>query len=204
MSDLAFVYKWVDNRSPRTLLLLHGTGGDETALLSLGEMIDPSANFLGLRGNSREEGTNRFFRRLEEGVFDEEDLASRTVELHEFLLAAQARKVLQLDQTIAVGYSNGANIAASLLLAFPGAIGGAILLRAMAPYRKVPLSDKPNSPALLISGTRDPIVPAQERTLLIQELKSVQCAVTSHEIPAGHELTRKDVDLSTEWLATLA
>jgi phospholipase/carboxylesterase len=201
MSDFTFVHKWVQNQSKRTLLMLHGTGGNENDLLSLGESLDSSANFLSLRGNSREEGTNRFFRRLSDGVFDEEDLRLRTTELNEFLFDAETRHVFSRANTIAVGYSNGANIAASLLLMYPGAIGGAVLFRAMAPFRKILPSSGKNSPVFVLSGNRDPFVSDNEKKLLLQELRSANCEVTSQDVVAGHELTPKDIDLAKAWLA---
>ncbi len=200
----SFIHKWVDNASSRTLLLLHGTGGDENDLLTLGERLDPSANYLSLRGNSRDEGTNRFFRRLSDGVFDEADLRFRTQELDEFLKSAEERKIISRSQTVAVGYSNGANIAASLLLLFPASVGGAVLMRAMSPYGKPVHVSAPNSPVLLLSGKRDPIVPESRKRNLIDQLNQANCEVTAVDLAAGHEIGSKDVELAVEWLRKLA
>ncbi len=128
-----FVHQFVPGSSGRTLLLLHGTGGDENDLVPLGRELDPEAALLSPRGPVSENGSLRFFRRLSEGVFDLEDLKRRTNDLADFILGASERYKLDPGQVVAVGYSNGANIAASVLLRQPGLLSAAVLLRAMVP-----------------------------------------------------------------------
>ena len=129
------IFKKGPNPEKPTLLLLHGTGGNEYDLLPLGEKIDREANVLSVRGNVLENGMPRFFRRLAEGVFDEEDLIFRTKELNEFLDEASARYGFDRSNIVAVGYSNGANIAGSLLFHYRDALKGAILHHPMVPRR---------------------------------------------------------------------
>src|SRR5213079_1286001 len=128
-----FIYEFVPRSSKRTLLLLHGTGGNERDLIPLGHDLDPNASLLSPRGKVLENGMPRFFRRLAEGVFDLEDLQKRTHELADFVVSAAAHYKIDINGVVAVGYSNGANIAASLLLLRPEILSAAILFRAMVP-----------------------------------------------------------------------
>ena len=144
-----------------TLLLLHGTGGNEDDLLPLGQMIAPGAALLSPRGKVLENGMPRFFRRMAEGVFDEADVRRRALDLAAFI--EEARAAYGLPAPIAVGYSNGANIAAALLYLQPQVLGGAVLLRAMVPLASGPEARADGTPVLILSGAMDPIVPADER-----------------------------------------
>jgi phospholipase/carboxylesterase len=183
------------------LLLLHGTGGNEDDLLSLGRTVAPGASLLSPRGQVLENGMPRFFRRLAEGVFDFADVHRRAQELADFVIAA--RRHYRVEQPIALGYSNGANIAAALLLLRPEVLAGAVLLRAMVPLPEQPetagSSDAP-TPVLIISGRRDPIVPLENAEGLTRILKAKGMSVDHHIIEAGHQLAEQDVKLSAQWL----
>ncbi|WP_434956519.1 MULTISPECIES: alpha/beta hydrolase [unclassified Labrys (in: a-proteobacteria)] len=183
------------------LLLLHGTGGDENDLIGLGELVGPGSALLSPRGNVLEHGMPRFFRRLSEGVFDEEDLRRRAVELAGFI--AQAREAYGLDAPIALGFSNGANIAAALLLLHPQALAGAALLRPMTPLRTAPSTELGGKPVLMLSGAADPIVPAANAGRLADLLKERGAAVRHETLPTGHGLTQADVAQTKAWLAGL-
>ncbi|TDR93281.1 alpha/beta hydrolase [Enterovirga rhinocerotis] len=180
------------------LLLLHGTGGDETDLLPLGRMIAPRAALLSPRGKVLERGMPRFFRRISEGVFDEDDLTRRTNELAEFV--GEAREAYGLPAPVAVGFSNGANVAAALLLLRPGVLAGAALIRAVVPFREPPPADLAGTPVLVLSGAADPIVPAADSERLAALLTEDGAAVRHVTLPAGHGITREDVDLVRDWL----
>lgn len=183
------------------LLLLHGTGGDESDLIPLGRLVAPGTALLSPRGAVLENGMPRFFRRLAEGVFDEEDLRRRTDELAAFVRQQQAERGLAAP--VALGFSNGANIAASLLLRHPGLLRGAALLRAMMPFREPPAARLDGTKVLLLSGTNDPIVPAASSAALARLLEDSGAAVTQHALPLGHGLSQMDVALTRGWLAAL-
>src|SRR6266513_1776093 len=186
---LDFVHEFVPGSSKRTLLLLHGTGGNEHDLIQLGHEIDPTAAILSPRGKVLENGMPRFFRRLAEGVFDEEDLKKRTHELADFVGAATQYYEFAADRIVAVGYSNGANIAASMLLLRPETLAAAVLFRAMVPL--VP-ETQPNLAAKWVwigAGSSDPIVPASETRQLSELLRSAGADVTIRFFQSGHQLT---------------
>jgi phospholipase/carboxylesterase len=180
------------------ILLLHGTGGDENDLLPLGQTIAPDAALLSPRGKVLEGGLPRFFRRLAEGLFDEEDVRRRANELAEFVLAA--REAYGLDAPIAVGFSNGANIAAAVLQLRPEVLSGAVLLRAMVPLKDVPAADLDGKPVLILSGAADPIVPAENAARLASILKGAGAIVDHRILPAGHGLSQADVTITKTWL----
>jgi predicted esterase len=198
-----FIHEFVRGKSERTLLLLHGTGGNERDLIPLGRELDPNASLLSPRGKVLENGMPRFFRRLAEGVFDLEDLRKRTHELADFVVAAAKGSEIDVKNIIPVGYSNGANIAASVLLLRPEIFSAAILFRAMVPL--VP-DQQPNLAAARVwigAGTMDPIVPASETKQLAELLRTAGADVTIRFFQSGHELIREDVDVAREWLMTL-
>lgn len=200
-TDLGFVHRFVPASAPGKppLLLLHGTGGDENDLLALGARLSPGAPLLSPRGKILENGMPRFFRRLAEGVFDQEDLKTRTLELAQFI--ARARNVYVLEKPIAVGFSNGANIAASLLLTRPQELAGAVLMRAMTPFEPAALPNLAGMPALILSGADDPIVPAANRDRLSQLLRAAGADVTHEVAPAGHGLSAQDIAAAARWFA---
>jgi len=184
-----------------TLLMLHGTGGDEHDLVPLGASLLPGAAILSPRGAVSERGAARFFKRLAEGVFDLEDLALRTQQLIRFVNGAVEKYELDRSRLVAVGLSNGANIAASVLLTTPGVFSHAILFRAMVPFEPKQPTKLGGTPVLISSGEWDPIAtPAQARRL--QSLLTAAGAVASiNFFNAGHELTRDDVLDAAHWIA---
>jgi len=198
-----FIHEFVPSTSNRTLLLLHGTGGNERDLIPLGRELDPTAALLSPRGKVLENGMPRFFRRLAEGVFDLEDLKYRTNELADFVTVAAQHYGFATDQFVAVGYSNGANIAASMLLLRPEILSDAILFRAMVPL--IP-ERQPNLSRVRVwigAGTHDPIIPTSETKHIAELLHSAGADVTIRHFPAGHELTPDDVKTAREWLTAL-
>jgi predicted esterase len=201
-ADLGFTHRFEAGTDPTapTLLLLHGTGGDENDLLPLGRAIVPGAALLSPRGKVLENGMPRFFRRIAEGVFDQEDLAFRTRELAEFIDSASENYAIDRTRLFAIGFSNGANIAASVLLRFPEKLAGAILIRAMVPFVPKQAPDLRNKPVLLLSGRADPIVPTDQVDELADILKSGGANVTLHWENAGHALTQGDVSTAREWM----
>jgi phospholipase/carboxylesterase len=184
-----------------TLLLLHGTGGNEDDLLPLGEELLPGANLVSPRGRVLENGNPRFFRRLSEGIFDVEDLRLRTDELAEFVRWAAGEYGFDSSRVTAVGFSNGANIAASLLLLRPEALAAAVLFRAMVPLEPDEMPDLSGKRALLAEGQIDPIVPRENAERLAEMLRSAGADVTLRWRSAGHGLTQTDVDEARDWLA---
>lgn len=187
-----------------TLLLLHGTGGDERDLLALAPSLWNGAGVLSPRGNVLERGMPRFFRRLAEGVFDLDDLRHRTHELAVFLRRASERYAFDPGRLVAVGFSNGANIAASLLLLDPGAaLAGAVLFRAMVPLVPDPMPAIPATPVLLSNGRTDPLVTEAETERLAALLRQAGADVTLLWPDAGHQLTSGDVTQARGWLAAV-
>jgi phospholipase/carboxylesterase len=195
-----FIHEFVPGKSNRTLLLLHGTGGNERDLIPLGRELDPNASLLSPRGKVLENGMPRFFRRLAEGVFDLEDLRKRTDELADFVVGASQHYKIDIKQIVAVGYSNGANIAASMLLLRPEILSAAILFRAMVPLTPEIQPNLSRVHVWIGAGAFDPIVPASETKQLAELLRAAGADVTIRFFQSGHELTRDDVDLAREWL----
>ncbi len=187
------------NPSAPTLLLLHGTGGTEQDLLPLAEQLDGQASVLSVRGNVLENGMPRFFRRLAEGVFDEADLIARTQELHEFVNQAAVEYSFDRGNVVAVGYSNGANIAGSLLIHHPQSLSAAILHHPMVPRRGVELPDLSAVPVWIGAGRHDPICSAQETEELSTLLEGAGASVTVHWEQSGHQLTRTEVAAAKKW-----
>jgi predicted esterase len=204
--DLGFTHVFEPASRPGapTLLLLHGTGGDEHDLIPVGHMLDPGAALLSPRGKILERGMPRFFRRLAEGVFDEEDLRVRTHELAGFVAAAATRFRFDATQVIAVGFSNGANIAASLLLLAPGTLAGAVLFRAMVPLIPDPVPLPTHTAVWLSNGRTDTMIQPAETERLAALLRSAGIDVTVVWQPGGHQLTQPDIDGARDWLAARA
>jgi len=201
--DLGFVHNFVPAEKPRlpTLLLLHGTGGDERDLLPLGRELWPGAALLGVRGKVLENGMPRFFRRFAEGVFDVEDLKSRTEELAQFIDTASQRYEFSKKGLIAVGYSNGANIAARLILLHPHYMAAAVLFRAMVPYVPDVIRDFSHLSVLIGAGRLDPIVPSGQIEELAAIFESGGAEVTISWRQGGHELGEDDVRAAKTWLS---
>ena len=199
-SNLNQKQKIKDNNDSLTFILLHGTGGNEDDLIPVGQMLSSSASLLSPRGKVLENGMPRFFKRLAEGVFDMEDLKFRTKELADFVKDASNTYSFNLNKTIAVGFSNGANIAASLLLSYPETIKGAILFRAMIPFIPENMPDLSGKKVLLSAGTFDPIVSKSQIEGLLNILQKSGADVTLKWQQSGHNLTQKDIFDAKEWL----
>ena len=184
-----------------TLLLLHGTGGDENSLVQIGKQLAPNAGILSPRGKVLENGMPRFFRRLAEGVFDHEDLVARTHELAEFIQAAAKEYHFDASSLIAVGYSNGANVAASMMLLHPGLIQRAVLFRAMLPFQPEMLVDLKGTNALLLAGRYDNLIPAVSVEGLASVLQNAGADVDLNWQPTDHRLTSADLIAAQAWIA---
>jgi phospholipase/carboxylesterase len=198
-----FLHEFVPGKFKRTLLLLHGTGGNERDLIPLGRELDPNASLLSPRGKILENGMPRFFRRLAEGVFDLEDLKTRTNELADFVAAAVRHYKLAADYVVGVGYSNGANIAASMLLLRPEIMHAAILFRAMVPLLPDKMPELSSVRVWIGAGDQDPIIPPSEAQRLVELLRQASADVTIRFFNAGHGLTNSEVETAGQWLKDL-
>ncbi len=200
---LGFSHRFVPAEEPNapTLLLLHGTGGDENDLIPLGRMLSERAAFLSPRGKVLENGAPRFFRRLAEGVFDQEDLVDRTHELAEFVTTAISEYELDPENIFAIGFSNGANIAASLLLLHPSLLSGAVLLRAMVPFEPEIPPDLSGTPVYLAAGRSDQMIPPESTEQLAEILRNAGAEVTLDWQPGGHAIGRTEIEAARSWLA---
>jgi phospholipase/carboxylesterase len=204
-THLGFIHRFVPPNSNAkeampTLLLLHGTGGNEDDLIPLAKELAPNASILSVRGKVLENGMPRFFRRLEEGVFDMEDLKIRTDELAEFIVKSSSAYKLDPERVIAVGYSNGANIAASVLLRRHEVLAGAILFRAMVPFIPTVMPDLSKKSIILLEGLYDPIVSKAEAQSLLEMFTKPQSSVTLKWQNSGHNLTQEDIVAAKKWL----
>jgi phospholipase/carboxylesterase len=195
-----FIHEFIRGSSDWTLLLLHGTGGNERDLISLGRELDRNASLLSPRGKVLENGMPRFFRRLAEGVFDLEDLKTRTNELADFVAAAARHYKLAADHVVGVGYSNGANIAASMLLLRPAILHAAILFRAMVPLVPEKLPDLASVRVWIGAGDQDPIIPTSEAQGLADLFRRAGADVTIRFFNASHGLTSGELETAGQWL----
>jgi predicted esterase len=198
-----FVHRFVYGEEPRdhrTLLLLHGMGGDETELLQMGRLLSPGSALLSPRGKVEENGLRRFFRRLAKGVFDEEDLRRRAGELAAFVQAAATWYGFDSKQVLAAGYSNGANMAAALLLLRPEILTGAVLLRPMVPLAPKELPDLSGKRIFIAGGTRDPITPPEHSERLRKLLAACGAEVTLTWAEGGHGLGEDEIERARQWL----
>ncbi|MDL4842236.1 alpha/beta hydrolase [Aquibacillus rhizosphaerae] len=192
------IFEQGDKTKP-VLLLLHGTGGTEQDLLPVAKIVDDQASVLSVRGNVSENGMPRFFRRLAEGVFDEEDLIERTIELNDFLDKAAKDYDFDRNNIIAIGYSNGANIAGSLLFHYEKALKGAVLHHPMVPRRGIELPDLNGAEVFITAGHNDPLCTEQESIDLKELLEKNGANVGIHWENNGHQLTRTEVDAAKVW-----
>jgi phospholipase/carboxylesterase len=180
------------------LLLLHGTGGNEDDLLPLGRMVAPDAALLSPRGKVLEGGMLRFFRRVHAGVFDEDDVRRNANDLADFV--QQACEAYDIAAPIALGYSNGANVAAAILLLRPTVLAGAVLLRATLPLSPPPRPELEGKNVLILSGATDALMSLDGATRLAAALTESGANVTHRTLPVGHELSQADVSLARKWL----
>ena len=199
MSD--FVYRYVPGQTGETLLLLHGTGGNETDLLGLGPALLPGAGILSPRGQVLEHGMPRFFRRFAEGVFDVEDVKARAAELGEFVRAMAREHGFDPERVTAMGYSNGANIAAAMLLTGAVRFPRAVLVRAMVPLEPAVLPDLTGTEVFLAVGLYDPTATAEQTSILAAQLENAGATVTKHIERSGHEMTQGDIEAAGRWLS---
>jgi phospholipase/carboxylesterase len=203
MSEPSFVHRWLPGTRALTVLALHGTGANENDLLPLVRQVAPDANVLSPRGKVSEMGAPRFFRRLAEGVFDVDDLIARTHELADFVASSAAERSFDPASVVALGYSNGANIAGSMLFLRPDVLAGAALVRPMAPFKPGELPGEPPDLAgkriLVSAGEHDPLIPAPSTDSLVEQLTAAGADVTDRRQRAGHELVQGDLDALEEW-----
>jgi phospholipase/carboxylesterase len=201
---LSFIHRFEPGTEAhaRPLLLLHGTAGDENDLVPLGRVIAPNAPLLSPRGKVLENGMTRYFRRVAAGVFDEGDVRRRAIELADFI--AEGRGHYGLSSPVALGYSNGANTVAAILLLRPDALAGAILLRATLPLKETAPVDLTDKPVLIVTGGNDPMISSEGATRLAARLQQYGAAVEHRTLPIGHELSQADVSLAKQWLRTNA
>lgn len=197
------IFKAGTNPDKPVLLLLHGTGGTENDLMPLAAHIDPEASVLSVRGNVSENGMPRFFKRLSEGVFDMEDLKVRTEELRQFIADSAEQYDFDSSNVVAVGYSNGANIAANLLFTYDDALKAAILHHPMVPNRDTELPALNGTPVFIAAGTNDPICPAQESEDLEKLLADAGAKVELHWENQGHQLTMPEVEAAKVWYSKI-
>ncbi|MEC5144491.1 alpha/beta hydrolase [Chitinophaga sp. 212800010-3] len=199
---LQYIYQPVGNVNAYTLLLLHGTGGNERDLLPLAGTLGQGFNVLSLRGNVQEHGMPRFFRRLGMGVFDEEDVHFRTHEMVHFLKKLSANEGFDISQLLAVGYSNGANIAGAMLMLYPELLAGAALFRPMQPLSGLEngFETQRQQPVFMSSGTLDGTVDPAATTAYAALLSANGFNVSTHEIATGHNLVQQDIILAAQWI----
>jgi predicted esterase len=206
-SELGFIHKFISaftRQDQVTLLLLHGTGGNEQDLIPLGRELYPRAAILSPRGKVLESGMPRFFRRLAEGVFDIEDLKFRTHELADFVEKASKVYGFDLRYVVSVGYSNGANIASSLLLIRPEIISSAVLFRAMVPFIPEKVPNLTGKNIFIGAGQYDPIVPREQSETLFSFLEKAGANVVLHfQKNSGHELGYDEISAAKDWLSNL-
>jgi phospholipase/carboxylesterase len=200
---LGFDHRYLpgEDESGPTLLLLHGTGGNEEDLIPLGQVLLSGASILSPRGKVSEYGAPRFFRRLAEGVFDHEDLLFRTHELAEFVEAAAREYGFDPSKIVAVGYSNGANVAASTILLHPGLLQAAVLFRAMVPFEPEVTPDLSGLPVFMAAGRMDRIIPQDNTQRLGDILTEAGAVVDLRWRAVGHPLTYEEVGEAKEWLS---
>jgi phospholipase/carboxylesterase len=198
-----FVHQFIKGPGPNTLLLLHGTGGDENDLIPIGRSLAPSFSLLSPRGRVLESGMPRFFRRLAPGVFDEKDIKLRASELADFVAESAKKYGFDAARVHAVGYSNGANIAAALMLLHPSVLAGAVLLRPMPPLQPETQPDLTGKPVMILAGEDDSMTRPELTAQLAKTLSGAGARVEVRWIDAGHDLTPHDFQNVKEYLMNL-
>ena len=201
---MSYIHRFIKGTRPETLVLLHGTGGDENDLVPLGENLLPGAAILSLRGNVSENGMPRFFRRFGEGVFDIEDIRRRAAELAVFVRDSAGKYGFDADRLIAAGYSNGANIAAATLLLHGAIFARAVLFRAMVPLEPETEADLKGVRVFLANGRQDPIVPPANAERLASLLQGCGAETTLAWSTASHNLTQGDLEAARKWLSDIS
>jgi phospholipase/carboxylesterase len=204
IEDLGFIHRFLpaeDSANGDTLVVLHGTGGDENDLIGIGQAIAPGAAILSPRGNVLENGAPRFFRRLAEGVFDPKEVRSRAEELARFIRAAVITYRLDHTRVFALGYSNGANIASTVMFVEPGILQGAILFRPMLVYEPTEKKDLSGAAVFISAGRMDPIAPTASVERLVELFELAHAEVTLKWQLVGHNLVPSEVSEAADWLA---
>jgi phospholipase/carboxylesterase len=202
--NLGFIHRFLpasDPGSRETLLVLHGTGGDENDLVGIAQSIAPGAAILSPRGNVLENGAPRFFKRLAEGVFDPVEVRTRGEELAEFIRAAITKYALDAAHIFAFGFSNGANIASTVMFIEPELLQGSILFRPMVVFEPADIPDLSGKYVLISSGRMDPIVPTDNVKRLVEMFQSSGAEVSLNWQAGGHRLSPSEVREAAEWLA---
>lgn len=203
MNDSDFIHAFVKGTSSSlTLLLLHGTGGDENQMLPLGRRLAPEASMISPRGKVSENGMPRFFRRFAEGVLDVDDLKARTHELVQFLARASQTYSFDGSSLLAVGYSNGANIAASVMLLYPSVLTGAVLFRPMVPFRPPSVPDLSGRCALVLAGEWDGMVPKNQTEELVALFQQAGASAQVHWAKSGHGMIEEEVEYASRWIGS--
>ncbi len=200
-TELGFVHRFEPGSSEVTLLLLHGTGGNEHDLIGLARKIAPTARLLSPRGKVLEQGAPRFFRRLAPGVFDQADLEAQAADLARFVREAAQHYSFTAEQVYALGYSNGANMAAALMLLYPETLAGGVLLRPMLPLKPPTLPDLRGKALFLAAGRHDPWVPVGRVEALADCLEQAGAQVELRWQEGGHELHPEELEAAQAWLA---
>jgi len=190
---------WIKGSNNRTLVMLHGTGGNEYDLIDIAKMIDPNANILSIRGNVLESGMPRFFKRIAPGVFDLDNLVDETKNLYHFLKQSEELYNIKRENIIVIGYSNGANIAGSILLHENHPFKYAVLWRPMVPLKKNEINDLSGVNIFIIASKQDPIVKEEESKELDDMLRLRGAHTTMRWVESGHQLTMKDIELTKAW-----
>lgn len=199
--ELSFIHRFEPGNSASTLLVLHGTGGNEHDLIPLARELAPSAKLLSPRGKVLENGAPRFFKRLAMGVFDEADLKAQAADLAQFVQAAAKQYGFDADKVYALGYSNGANIAATLMLLHPQVLVGGVLLRAMMPLEPPEPPDLKGKSVFIAAGTQDSMIPSERVEVLAQRLEQAGATVDLRWQQGGHQLFQEDLIAAKKWLA---
>ena len=201
--DLGFTHRFIPGQDPtaETLIALHGTGGDESSLVGIAQAIAPGASIISPRGNVLENGAPRFFKRLAEGVFDPQEVRSRGQELARFIRAAVINYNLDPGRVFALGYSNGANAASTVMFVDPAVLQGAILLRPMVVYEPPTVPDLGGRSVLISAGRMDPIVPTESVEKLRDIFAEAGATLTLNWQLVGHNLVPSEMREAAEWLA---
>ena len=197
---LKYIYQSSGNQDAYTLLLLHGTGGDENDLWPVAKNFGKDINVLSLRGNVSEGGMPRFFKRLGMGVFDEQDLTFRTHEMVAFIKELAQKEGFDPQKVVALGYSNGANIIGSILTLYPELLAGAILYRSMQPFKSPEtFSNKKHTPVFASNGSSDPTIDEEDTARYMELLRAAGYDLTAFTFNTGHNLSHEDLNKSAEW-----
>ena len=198
--EMKYIYQPAANPTGYTLLLLHGTGGNEADLLPIGRQFGDGVNILSLRGNVSEHGMPRFFKRIGMGIFDEDDLRFRTNEMLHSIRTISAKEGFDAGKLVALGYSNGANIAGSALLMHPDFLAGAILFRPMQPFKNpAPFKNENHTPVFMTNGVADGTIRKEDTEAYVGLLKQAGFDVSNYTLAAGHGLVQQDIELAMEW-----